>query len=112
MGKENVTRTAAGAAPKGTTTAQKAAVKKGVPHDKTADDAGRQSPEPKDVSLSKKGGAKIPEKLNNAARGDATTPVKGRRRKTDEWAEDGLLREFAIKAIMLLREAGGELDST
>ena len=34
-----------------------------------------------------------------------------RRRKKDTWSDDALLREFALKAIMLLREAGGEMDS-
>jgi hypothetical protein len=39
---------------------------------------------------------------------------KRRRRasKKETWTDDALLEEFALKAVMLLREAGGELEST
>ena len=53
------------------------------------------------------------EKEGAGQKGEGAAAPAGarRRRKKDTWSDDALLREFALKAIMLLREAGGEMDS-
>lgn len=54
------------------------------------------------------------EELSVEAGDEYEAPVKRKRRmsKKNSWTDDALLEEFALKAIMLLREAGGELEST
>ena len=42
----------------------------------------------------------------------APAKPKRRARKKALWTDDSLLMEFALKAVMLLREAGGELESS
>lgn len=54
------------------------------------------------------------EELSVEAGGEEVeAPVKRKRRASkNSWTDDALLEEFALKAIILLREAGGELEST
>ena len=59
--------------------------------------------------------SKASAQLNNVEEGREEEGLQKRRRrasKKETWTDDALLEEFALKAVMLLREAGGELEST
>lgn len=64
----------------------------------------------KTIALSKV--ASITSTADAASKEEGLQKRRRRASKTETWTDDALLEEFALKAVMLLREAGGELEST
>ena len=72
-------------------------------------EAGEQRPGPESAEV----GVGSREGAEHAAQVKAPgAKPKRRARKKVAWTDDALLVEFALKAVMLLREAGGELESS